>query len=248
MEIITAVAGLASGGFGSFFLRIGLSFALSALTRGLAPKPSSSTPSISSSNSAGGGLNIAGQTIGASHKHVYGLTRHAGDYYNLGLSSDNKYLYAYSIFAAHEIDGFVEYWLGDVSITPDMLNADGLVISGAYANKLRIRPFLGSPTQVADSVVITEISGLDENFRGREIAGVFWRFEYDQNLFSSGPPNPSMIGRGKKIFDPRDSVTRFTGSLGLFKYEYLQNQRAGYAASAARFDTTQNSAQLNICE
>src|SRR6185369_8147924 len=250
-QIALAAAAAAIGGsltgatLGSILLKVALSVVLSAVTRALTPKPS--TPDPTSQNTQTG-INVAVQRSDDSHKHVYGITRHAGMFYPLGLSGDNKYLYAVSVIAAHEIDGIVEYWLGDVCITPDQLDANGLVTTGDFANKVRIRPHLGSPNQTADTLLISEVQGLNSNFRFRGLAYVYWRFEYDANKFSSGLPNPSVVMRGKPIIDPRDNMRRFTGNLGLFKYEYLCNEDAGFGAAVDRFEETQNTAQLNICD
>jgi hypothetical protein len=240
------IAGVGATGFTAFAIQIGLSFAFSLASRAIAPKPKSSS---FQSQATSAGINIAVRRPDDTHKHVYGVTRHPSlMLYDLGVSADNKYYYFITVCAAHEVVGYIEHWLGDVSITPDMLDANGLVTSGPYAGKVRIRPHLGSPNQTHDPVLVAEIPGLDSNFRGREIAYVYWRLEYDQNLFASGPPNPGHVLIGKPITDPRDNVSRATSNLGLFAYEYFRNEVAGYGAASNRFDPTQNAAQLNICE
>ena len=222
-----------------------VSFALAVGSSLLAPEP----PSIDTSSLQKQGLTTQFRRALAPREYVYGDVRKSGAVSFIASSGeDNKYLHIMINVADHEIEAIDEYLINDDSIPLDALDGDGNVISGTYEGKMRIRARLGSDAQTADPDLITEVSGLDSNFRARGVAQIYIRIEWDRELFPSGIPAVSCFMRGKKVLDTRDSVTRFNMNSALQAYDFLTDDTYGLGAAVADTDTTTIDATANLCD
>lgn len=230
--VVAAVgAGLAVGGTIAAFswtaaaIAFGASMVLSIAGHLLAPKPQS------------GGLTSYGdgdftrqfRQPTPERSYVYGECRVSGAIAFIGSTSDDKYLHMVIILADHEIESIGEIIINDQSIPPDYLNGSGMVTAGAYEDKVRIKKHLGSPDQIADSDLQTEVADWTENHRLRGIAYIYARLEFDRNIFTSGIPNISAYIKGKKILDPRDDTTKYTSNIALIAKDYLTDSRIGFS-------------------
>lgn len=226
---ITA-AGAIAFSWSAFALSAVSSIALSAISRAIAPKPKSSASSFAKSRTSST-QNIR-QPI-TSHQIVYGVQRVSGPIVFVSSTESNLYIHMVVVLAAHEVESIDEVWLNDYAIASDELDSMGNVTSGRYANYVRIKKHLGLTSQGADSNLVSEVPEWTTNHKIQGRAYVYIRLQYNQDLFPSGIPNVSAVVRGKKIFDPRDSVTRFTTNNALFAYDYLVNDTYGLESSGS---------------
>lgn len=240
---ITA-AGAIAFSWSAFALSAVSSIALSAISRALAPKPKSSAASFAKDRSSST-QNIR-QPI-TSHQIVYGVRRVSGPIVFVSSTESNLYIHMIVVLASHEVESIDEVWLNDYSIANDDLDANGLVTAGRYANYVRIKKHLGQSSQGADSSLVAEVPEWTTNHKIQGRAYVYVRLQYNQDLFPSGIPNISAVVRGKKIFDPRDSVIRFTTNNALFAYDYLTDETYGLESSGS-IDETSVIAAANLAD
>ena len=150
--------------------------------------------------------------------------------------------------APHEVDSIGEVWFNDYSIPPDALDANGNVISGRYSGKARIRKYLGTTTQTADSFLVAEVSDWTTNHRLREIAYLYVRLEWDQNIYPTGVPNVSAWVKGKKVYDPRSSQTKYSPNVALIINDYLQDADYGLQVDSSEIEESYTIAAANVCD
>ncbi len=222
----------------------GMSLVLGGLQYALAPKPKSNL---------GNGFSVNGSTFtvrqsDSTHKHIYGLTRFTDCYAQIVSTGVNGKLHAVIIICADESKSFDEIVVDGYSISPDDLDADGNVISGRYAGFLRLRFNLGSPTQIADQVMVAEVDGWTDRCRLQGISYLYVTLTKSQDVYPNGMPNFSVIGKFRQIYDPRINATRWTPNIALFAHDYLARADYGFEASADDVNSTNISAQANICD
>ena len=184
----------------------------------------------------------------STRKHCYGLTRFTDCYAQIVSTGVNGKIHAIVVICDDEIESMDEVWVNDYPISPDHMDGDGNVISGRYNGKLRIRKHLGSPTQVADSVAVAEIPEWTTDHRLQGISYLYVTLTKDQDVYPNGMPNFSVIGKMKKLLDPRDGITRWSPNVMLFIYDYLSQAEYGYLADHEDLNITNINAQANICD
>lgn len=234
--------------FGFSFTAAAISFALGGLQSLLAPKPKS--------NLQGATIKQAGVTQNvrqaiSTRRTIYGEARVGGAITFLETTSNDKFLHMILTLCDCEIEEIGEIWFDDISIPPDAIDGSGNITSGTYSGKGRIKKLLGSPTQVADADIVSETSATSD-FRGRGVAYIYARLEYDRDIFPGKIPVVTAFIRGKKIFDPRDSGTRYTANTMLFVNDYLtlpvDDLTPGIGATQAEVDTTAMNAAVNASD
>lgn len=179
---------------------------------------------------------------------VYGECRVSGPIVFPAVTDDNKYLHFVIVLASHEIEEIGEIQIEEETITDDMLDSDGLVISGFYDGKVRIKKHLGSPTQTADADLVSEVPEWTTNHRLRNCAYIYIRYEWDRDIFPTGIPNASAWVKGKKCYDPRDTVTKWTPNIALQTRDYISDSRLGLKVDNTFINDTATQASVNICE
>lgn len=218
----TIAAGVITWGFswGAF----AASMVMSAASALLSPKPkSSSYDSVQSGTSQQFRQAVPVREI------VYGQVRKSGAMAYMPSTGGNKYQHLVILLATHEVKKIGEIIVGDVSITDDMLDSDGNVISGRYAGVMRIRKHLGSPSQAADSFLVAECPEWTENHKLSGIAYLAVRLTWSQSKFPSGMPAISAWIDGKLLKDPRDGQVKFSQNLPLMIRDYLTDVPIGMA-------------------
>lgn len=219
----------------------GASLALSAASTLLAPKPKAASYSPIDSNQT----QSVRQAITA-HRIIYGEMRVGGAITYLTTTETNKYVHVAYVLAAHEVQSVGTIYLGDDAVHTDMLDGSGVVTSGQFNNKARLKKHLGQPGQVADADLIAA-AGLDSNFRGQGVAYVYARYQPDQTAYPNGMPNLSAQVRGVKLYDPRDGQTRWNPNPALAWRDYM-TAAYGMGATAAEIDDEFVKAAANACE
>lgn len=205
--------------------------------KALSPKPDFSALSTTR------GLLVNKKDAVASQDFVYGEVRKGGaiTYYET-TGADNKFLHQIIAVAGHEVEAIGDIYINDEVVT---LDGSGFVTSSPWNSKIRIKKLLGSDSQAADADLLAESNQINGNFRGRGIAYLYVRYEYDQDVFANGLPLITAVVRGKKVYDPRSSATAYSSNAALIVRDYIGS---AYGLSDNQFDDTVFSAAANICD
>ena len=170
---------------------------------------------------SGVGGNI-GTTIDptAASQLVYGTIRKGGVKTYHETTGNNKYYHYFLTLAHHEVNSIPTIYINDEVAT---LDSQGLVTSQSWNSKIMIRKYLGTDNQN----IYSDLSGvantpqeIGSSFKGKGVACIYVRFEYDADVFQNGMPDVSAVVQGKKVYDPRQDSTS-AAYTGLFS----SNQR-----------------------
>ena len=234
---------VASQVIGYFLVTTAMGAALNALT----PKPT-----ISNRGSRGYSLNgESGSAV--DHQIIYGMARVGGvRLYDASTGANNDYLHRIIAFAGHRIQSYEQIYLNDEVVT---LDGSGNVTSPArYNGYVRIKSYLGTTTQTADTDLISETLSLPENegrwtsaHRLRNIAYLYVRFKYNQDAFPNGIPVVSATIKGKRVYNPDTTVTEWTDNPALCLRDYVSSAY-GLEQTDSRIDDTSVIAAAAICD
>ncbi|MBK1835000.1 phage tail protein [Roseibacillus ishigakijimensis] len=198
---------------------------------------------------------------------VYGYTTKGGTlFYINGTGSDNDYLHEMLVLAGHEVEaiGDVRYnaenveAVGDVTL-PEPAGGGGFlstVVNGlrnvinrdensSAAHQSRIKKHLGSPTQSADSNAVSENTNWTNDHRARGQAYLYLRLNYKSSVFTSFIPNVTAEVFGRKLYDPRDSQTRWTMNPALIIADILESY---LGVARENIDQTALATAADICD
>ena len=227
----------------SFLVTTAMGAALNALT----PKPKLGAAGQQ-------GYSLRGESGAAlDHQVVYGEARVGGArVYDSATGDSNQYLHRILAFAGHEVDSYQEIYLNDEVVTVDPVTF--LVTAPEqYAGKVRIKQYVGTAAQAADTDLIADTASLaldegrwtaDHKLSG--IAYLYVRFEYDANAFPNGVPSVSAKIRGKKVFNPVTSTTAWSDNPALCIRDYLTSDY-GLNQPAGRIDDTLVAIAVGVC-
>lgn len=193
--------------------------------------------------------NITVRSPNSPRRMLYGQTRLGGTISFVSSTGATRFLHTVVLLGEGPIEAIDEVFLDEIPIYPEQLNAQGVVTSGQFANKVRIKKALGTDDQAVDPDLLAENPELTTDFRARGIAYVYVRLEFDQDVFPSKQPELSVYVRGRKLFDPRTSTTLFHSNAALVLRDYMTDSVLGLGVDAAtEFDDTQLIAAANICD
>ena len=208
----TLIAGVSLSTIGGFLVTTAItSWALSALT----PKPpGTSSQTLGNVKEAVGDFDI-----------VYGEVRKGGTITFMETSDrigykrfKDDYLHFIIVLAGHEVEEIGDIYFDDEKVT---LDSEGFAIGDRWKSRARVKKHLGSPNQLADPDLVAETS-VDSSFRGRGIAYLYVRLDWDGNVFTTGTPNITAMVKGKKVYDPRSNTTAWTDNAALCIRDYLE--------------------------
>jgi len=231
---------MAAGGTAAFLataaVYVGVSLVTSWAISALSPKPSFGDLSSR-------GLLVNAKDPISPFEFVYGEVRKGGTitYYET-TGENNKFLHQIIVLAGHEVDAISDIYINDEVVT---LDGNGFVTSEPWNSKIRIKKHLGTDNQTADADLLAESAQIDSNFRGRGIAYIYVRHEYDQDVFANGLPLITAVVRGKKVFDPRTSTTAWSNNAALCVRDYIVSK---YGLNDTAIDNTAFSAAANISD
>src|SRR6056300_1451393 len=174
--------------------------------------------------------------------------------------SDNEYLYIAGVVCEGEIQEIEEIYLDDKKVIFDGELDDGVVREVSYGDLnfykgstsyVQMQAFYGTDDQVASSVLTPSINWTT-NHRLRGVCYLAMRLKWNQDIFSS-IPDIKVILKGKKVYDPRDTTTKYSQNSALVLLDYLRNTRYGkglpydaFEANFASFQTSANEADTLI--
>lgn len=113
---------------------------------------------------------------------------------------------------------------------------------------MRIRTWRGTPTQSVAGDVAAEYPGdmrATDHYRGIAMALVdVW---FDSDVFTSGPPQISVVMRGARVFDPRTGTTAFSENPALLARWYALHPN-GLGMPADELREADAVADANVCD
>lgn len=233
-------------GFTAALLAGASSFVLSSISSALQPDPPSlNNSSFQTVRSQGISRQIR-QAV-TERRIIYGEYRASGPLVLASSTNDNDYLHLVIVLASHEVEEIGEVFINQESVTDDMLDGDGIVNSGRYDGLIRIKKYLGTTSQTADSDLVSEVSEWTTDHRLQGCAYIYARIKWDRDIFPSGIPNFSAWVKGKKLYDTRDSTTRWTNNVALMARDYLIDD-LGYQAETTNINEAILDASANTCD
>ena len=192
---------------------------------------------------------------------VYGRRKKGGDYVLLEERSGTAYHLL--VHVAHEIEGYVDHYLGDAVAT---LDVDGFVTSvdsededsekyyvlnGVPRVRIQTRKGLDIEQHYATLVdVFPEIWSTDH--RGDGLASALMSCDSVggndyTTTYPNGMPSHNAVLDGRLCYDPRDGVTRYTTNLGLIRLDHLLSPFGGKQTLDA-FDLESMKAFADVCD
>jgi hypothetical protein len=169
---------------------------------------------------------------------------------------DNKYLYMAGVISEGEIEEIEEIFIDDKKVIFDgdldhgvvreVSDGDGNFYKGR--SYIQAQAFYGTDDQVASSI-LTNSTNWTSNHRLRGVCYIAFRFEWNQDIFSS-IPQVRVTLEGKKVYDPRDDTTKYTPNSALVLLDYLRNSRYGKGLpdSAFESDFASFKTSANVCD
>jgi len=119
--------------------------------------------------------------------------------------------------------------------------------SDRYNGFIRINQHLGSPDQLADNDLVTEVAGWTADHRLRGIAYLTNIFVFDADVFPNGVPKITATIKGKKVYDPNSGTTYWSDNPALCLRDYLTSGY-GLAESAQNIDDDLVVTAANVCD
>lgn len=158
------------------------------------------------------------------------------------------WLYNYITLAGHQIAGIDKLFLGKDEITFGA-SPDPRWATGKYANKVFMAKVYGSPTQPAQSDLMTQLpSKWTENDRQCGCAGMTLILVWDAYLFPEGWPDIYVEERGMLCYNPRTGLTAWTQNAALIIANYLTNTEFGCKVPWSEIDTDTLAQAETICD
>lgn len=247
----TASAAITAGGIGAMTFTLGsmaltgfsalaaqflVTTALGAAINALTPKPTA-TPT---------GYNVTATGSALDHQIIYGRARVGGvRIFDTTTGSSNTYLHRVVAFSGHEVQSFDEIYINDELVT---LDGNGNVTNPSrYDGFVRIKKHLGSPTQAADSDLVSEVTEWTSAHKLSGLSYLYIRLKYDQDVFPNGVPEVTATIKGKKVYDPRTATTAWSDNPALCVRDYLISDY-GLNEDAANIDDTLFGAAADVCD
>jgi hypothetical protein len=153
-----------------------------------------------------------------------------------GGGKKNQYLYIALALCEGEIES-----IGDIYIN-DTLSTDA-----KFNNLVTIEKFLGTDTQAATTLFNDADDAWTSAHQLKGVAYLAMRFKYDQDAFS-GIPEVRAVVKGRKVFDPRTTITAWSDNPALCLRDYLTNTRYGKGIPISAIDDSAFSQAANDCD
>lgn len=222
------------------------SLILGGLSMALTPKPKK--PAYDPNTLSNSGSTVALRQPDLTRQIAYGHMRITRGYAHMQSTGLNGKLHIILMLCEGPIRSINEIWLNDYCIPPDWIDADGNVTQGRYANYLTIRKHLGTETQTADTLAVTNMDDWTSDHRLQGTAYLYLIMTKDQDVYPTGVPNVSAIVEGQMVFDPRENTEVWTTNMALHSRDFLVNDLYGFGTLTDDIDDVNIAAQANICD
>ena len=148
-------------------------------------------------------------------------------------------------------DQFSVATVGGVSVLTFHSNFIGTAITVNYQYtigdaKARAKAFLGQAGQAADPYLIAEFPTIwTADHRSDGASYLSCTLEYDPDVYPTGVPNVSAVVRGKRVYDPRTTLTAWSQNPALHTADYLVTE---FGCTWDEINTTALIAAANACD
>lgn len=160
----------------------------------------------------------------------------------------NSWLHLVIPLAYHQVEEIGDVYFGADVITSAMLDAEGLVVSGKYAQYARVRKHLGAPGQTADPYLVSVSNGQwTSAHRGQGVAYIIVSLFRKPDLYINGVPNIRAKVKGALLYDTRTAVTAYSNNWALVVYDYLRRAE-GLGCAASEINETLFNAAANVSD
>lgn len=182
----------------------------------------------------------------ATRGFVYGRARVSGSLVYVGTTGSSKeVLWLVMPFHHGELDAVEEVWLNDLQIT-----------DSRFTGKASYTAYLGTSGQTADASLDSASPDWTADHRLRGVGYLVLNLTYNSTAFPSGIPNPSLTIRGRKVYDPRTTLTVWSNNAALCILDYLigtvsistGTEPIGIGASLSEIDVDSFIAAANVCD
>lgn len=178
---------------------------------------------------------------------IYGERKVGGTFTFIEVSADNQYLHLVITYSGHVCNQ-----IGDIYFEDEVVPLDGSgEATGTYAGYVRIKKSLGDEGDVQPFPdLVSESAGKwtsAHKQRGR--TKIYVRLKANPDLFPGGTPNITAVIQGKKVYDPRSTLTVYSANAALCVNDYLTDTTFGIGATyATEVDETALIAAANLCD
>ena len=161
-----------------------------------------------------------------------------------------------------EIEDIEKVWIDNDDIIAKDNASGNLEVVKTYDGHAYFGVKLGTDTQTVFNFVRKKFKSWKKNHRGRGIASIAMQLRYDQDLYTTGIPNITILVKGKKVRDPRDladppTATQadwdaltpaWSNNPSLCALDYLMSSRYGIGSPATRVDFQSFCDIANYCD
>ncbi len=176
--------------------------------------------------------------------YITGRQRVGGNIlYMKSAGANNKDLYVVYGLGEGEIDAIEEVWINDMIVwEASQGRIPGVTISELWFD-FDWRPGTYNQTH------FSQISAIDPDFEDRykHTAVAMCHFVYNQDVYQ-GLPQVNFVIRGRKMYDPRDTLTKWTQTGPLIFRDVWTSKRFGCGISASKLDDTAIGTEATYCE
>ena len=222
---------------GETLINLGTSLAVSyaiSYVSGLINKQSNAKTNAGSVSGLTDRMHVVRSSVAPRHT-VYGEVPVSGPLvFAASKGKKNVTLHLVVVLADHESDA-----IGDISLNEDVVGAldpiTGKCTTGKFKDKVKIRKHLGTLGDPADADLIAADVGWTAAHTLSGCTYIYVQLTYDAKVFTTGIPNIKALVRGKKLYDPRTGLTRWSDNWALCCRDYVAG-RHGIQATADEID------------
>jgi Putative phage tail protein len=174
----------------------------------------------------------------AARRLIYGTVKAGGVLVYPAQSDDGTYAYMAFYLGEGPIQSVDStFWVGDTLSTDTK-----------YTGLLSLTAYTGAPGQVADAALIAASGGEWTSTEvGNGVAYAIVRYKWDRNAFAGGLEFPAFLVSGRKLYDPRTTLTEYSANPALAMLDYIRSEY-GYAAPDSWIDFDSFSDAASICD
>lgn len=147
----------------------------------------------------------------------------------------NEFLHVMCVFCYGEIDGFEEFYFGDVSWNDKRWLKDKNNPNGAKWFTYELRTGAAGQSAVNAVGKLNSFSSENSKYEGLAVAFFTFQQDKDQSIWQGEPQIKARI-RGKKCLDPRTGVTAYTENPAIHLVDYLSNNIYSLGLTSEDYD------------
>jgi hypothetical protein len=169
-----------------------------------------------------------------------------------------RFLHQYITLAAHEINSVDKLYLDDREVvfptTGDTRKSIGFhrrkLSNGQWESLVFMAAQLGSDGQTYQQDLSAQVGAgqWGESHRQRGCAGVYLYTIFNAGVFPNGMPEVEFSVSGKKVYDFRDGLTKFTSNAALILADCLCDAKLGAGIARANLNATNWAEAADVCD